>query len=161
MRLPVLRQNHTRDFTVIPNALLQDQRLNSRDRGLLVWMLSKPPDWEFSKLSIVNELILDGESSIKSGIKKLKAAGYLEIRQERVKGKMLRSVWTVSDTPQGCFSPTVSPQGCFPPVENDPYTKERIYKKKEAAPALEGGAQLPEGVFFDREAGEFRRRGNT
>lgn len=159
--MPVLRQNHTRDFTVIPNSLLQDQRLSCRDRGLLVWMLSKPPDWEFSKLSIVGELQLDGESSIKSGIKNLKAAGYLEIRQERKKGKVFRSVWTVSDMPQGCFNPTESPQGRYPPMENSPYTKERLYKKKEAVPALEGGAQHPEGVYFDNEAGEYRRKGSA
>ena len=124
-------------------------------------MLSKPPDWEFSKLSIVNELKLDGESSIKSGVKNLKAAGYLEIRQERVKGKVSRSVWTVSDTPQGCFNPTDSPQGRFPPGENSPNTKNRGTKRKEAAPALEGGAQLPEGIFFDHESGEYRRKGRT
>ena len=159
--MPVLRQNHTRDFTVIPNSLLQDQRLSCRDRGLLVWMLSKPPDWEFSKLSIVGELKLDGESSIKSGIKNLKAAGYLEIRQERIKGKVSRSIWTVSDTPQGCFSPADSPQGRYPPMENSPYTKERINKRNKAAPALEGGAQLPEGIYFDNESGEFRRKENA
>lgn len=159
--MPVLRQNHTRDFTVIPNSLLQDQRLSCRDRGLLVWMLSKPPDWEFSKLSIVGELQLDGESSIKSGIKNLKAAGYLEIRQERKKGKVFRSVWTVSDMPQGCFNPTESLQGRYPHMENSPYTKERLYKKKEAVPALEGGAQHPEGVYFDNEAGEYRRKGSA
>lgn len=159
--MPVLRQHHTRDFTVIPNALLQDQRLSCRDRGLLVWMLSKPPDWEFSKLSIVNELKLDGESSIKSGVKNLKAAGYLEIRQERVNGKVSRSVWTVSDTPQGCFNPTDSPQGCFPPLENSPYTKDKKRKRKKAAPALEGGAQLPEDIYFDPEQGEYRRKENA
>ena len=159
--MPVIRQKHTRDFTNLPNALLQDQRLSCRDRGLLVWMLSKPPDWEFSKLSIVDELKLDGESSIKSGIKNLKAAGYLEIRQERIKGKVSRSVWTVTDTPQGCFNPTGSPQGRYPPMENSPYTKERINKRNKAAPALEGGAQLPEDIFFDQESGEFRRKGSA
>lgn len=126
-----------------------------------MWMLSKPPDWEFSKLSIVNELKLDGESTIKSGVKNLKAAGYLEIRQERVKGKVSRSVWTVSDTPQGCFNPTDSPQGRFPPMENSPSRNNRLEKMSKAAPALDGGAQLPEGFFFDRESGEYRRKENA
>ena len=149
----------------MPNALLQDQRLSCRDRGLLVWMLSKPSDWVFSKNSLVAELQLDGESSIKSGVKNLKAAGYLEIRQERVKGRVSRSVWTVSDSPRGCFSPTV-PQGCFPPMEISPLTKERIYKlgnpekQGTAAPAFEGGGQpFPNGIFFDKEAGVWKRQG--
>lgn len=135
--------------------------MSCRDRGLLVWMLSKPQEWEFSKISIVKELVLDGESSIKSGIKNLKAAGYLEIRQERVKGKVSRSVWTVSDTPQGCFNPTDSPQGRFPPMENSPSRNNRVEKMSKAAPALDSGAQLPEGFFFDRESGEYRRKGSA
>ena len=93
--------------------------------------------------------------------RRIKAAGYLEIRQERIKGKVSRSVWTVTDTPQGCFDPTVSPQGRYPPMENSPYTKERINKRNKAAPALEGGAQLPEDIFFDHESGEFRRKGSA
>lgn len=163
--MPVLRQHHTQDFTTIPNSLLQDQRLSCRDRGLLVWMLSKPPNWNFSKASLVNELKLDGEGSIKSGIKNLKAAGYLTIRQERVKGKVSHSIWTVSDSPQGCFSPT-APQGCFLPVEISPLNKERIYKTRTpekqgtAAPAFEGGGQpSPNGIYFDREEGIWKRQG--
>lgn len=163
--MPVLRQRHTQNFTTIPNALLQDQRLSCRDRGLLVWMLSKPPSWEFSKISLVQELKLDGEGSIKAGIKSLKTAGYLEIRQERIKGKVSRSIWTVSDSPQGCFSPT-APQGCFLPVENSPLIKDRIYKTENpekqgtADPAFEGGDQpSPKGVYYDEEAGIWRRLG--
>ena len=83
--MPVLRQHHTRDFTVIPNDLLQDQRLSFRDIGLLAWMLSKPHDWKFTYEGMLAERVTDGKSAIQAGVKSLKKAGYLRIEKKRNK----------------------------------------------------------------------------
>ena len=148
--MPVLRQSHVRNFTTLPNELLQDQRLSCRDRGLLVWMLSKPPDWSFSKKSIEAELANDGESSIQAGMKRLQKAGYLRIeRRRQERGKLSASIWTVFDCPQLDF----------PQLDNAAYTKDRKNKREKAVPALEGGRQ-PE-IYFDSEAGEWKRRGTA
>lgn len=157
--MPVLRQQHTRNFTVFPNELLQDQRLSCRDRGLLVWMLSKPLDWSFSKKSIEAELANDGECSIQAGVKNLQKAGYLKIdRKRQERGKLSVAVWTVFDCPQlENQSVDNSPQLDFPQLDNAACTKERINKRKKAVPALEGGRQ-PE-IYFDPESGAYRRRG--
>lgn len=159
--MPVLRQSHVRNFTTLPNELLQDQRLSCRDRGLLVWMLSKPPDWSFSKKSIEAELAKDGESSIQAGMKNLQKAGYLKIdRKRQERGKLSASIWTVFDCPQlENQSMDNSPQLDFPQLDNAAYTKERIKKREKAASALEGGRQ-PE-IYFDQEAGEWKRRGTA
>ena len=170
--MPVIRQKHTRDFTNLPNALLQDQRLSCRDRGLLVWMLSKPPDWKFTKKSILEEISQDGDRSLQAGLKKLQDAGYLKItREPRKNGKLSESIWTVYDTPQlqnavmeqsqPGKQECETPQLRFPSVQNAVDYKERINKRNKAAPALEGGAQLPEDIFFDQESGEFRRKGSA
>jgi hypothetical protein len=101
MEMPVMRRILTKDYTTIPNALLQDQRLSCRDRGLLVWMLSKPQDWNFSKRGLQNELAFDGETAIRSAVKKLQETGYLKIERERTEqGKVTGAVWTVYDVPQ-------------------------------------------------------------
>ena len=162
--MPVLRQNHTRDFTVLPNALLQDQRLSCRDRGLLVWMLSKPPEWSFSKAAIVSELRQDGERSVQSGVKVLQKLGYLTITRERQKkGTISRSVWNVFDTPQmrnavvGGSTEECVPQLRYPSMENEATKKDK--GKKAAVPAGEGGTQLPSGVYFDAESGQWRKGG--
>lgn len=161
--MPVLRQHHTRDFTVLPNALLQDQRLSCRDRGLLVWMLSKPPEWSFTKAGIVAELCQDGERSVQSGVKVLQELGYLTITRERQKkGTISRSVWIVFDTPQmrnavvGGSTEERTPQLRYPAVENAAPNKDR-FKQKRAVPAVEGGPQLPNGVYFDAESGQWRK----
>ena len=99
--MPVLRQHHERDYTVVPNITIEDSRLSCRDLGLLVFMLHKPPDWKFTKQALLVELEQDGERSVQSGMKKLQELGYLEItRESRRKGKLARSIWTVRDTPQ-------------------------------------------------------------
>lgn len=155
--MPVMRQVHRENFTTLPNTLLQDQRLSCRDRGLLVWMLSKPPDWAFSKRSIVAELARDGESSVQAGVKNLQQAGYLRIdRMRSEKGKLDTVVWTVFDSPQ-LENRTMdsSPQRRFPALGNASNTKERGYKRK-SAPALEGGAQP--GCFFDKVTGTWKRK---
>ena len=50
--MPVLRQRHARNFTTLPNELLQDPRLTCGDLGLLVQMLSRPENWDFSTSSL-------------------------------------------------------------------------------------------------------------
>lgn len=147
--------------------------MSFRDVGLLVWMLSKPPDWKFTKKNILAEISQNGERSIQAAIKTLQDTGYLTItRGDRKKGKLAESIWTVYDTPQlqnavmeqlqSEKAECDSPQLRFPAVQNAVVlvNKEKT-KRAKAVPALEGGAQLPEGIYFDPESGEFRRRENT
>ena len=167
--MPVLRQHHTQDFTVVPNALLQDQRLSFRDIGLLVWMLSKPADWKFTKKTILAEIKQDGDRSVQAAVKKLQETGYLTItRGDRKKGKLAESIWTVYDEPQlqnaAMEQPQPrkpecgSPQLRFPSVQNAVDYKRYNNKKKNAAPAVEGGAQLSEEFYLDPETGQWRRK---
>lgn len=166
--MPVLRQHHERDYTIIPNPTIRDQRLSCRDLGLLVRMLQKPPEWKFTKQTLLAELEEDGERSVQSGMKRLQELGYLEItREHRQKGKIARSIWTVRDTPQlrnasvesGPDEQTAipSPQLRYPSTENAAGNK--IQKRETAVRAVEGGAQLPSGVYFDAESGQWRKGG--
>ena len=143
--MPVLRQRHARNFTTLPNELLQDQQLSCRDRGLLVWMLSKPPDWKFTHKAILQELPADGKTAILNCVKRLQEVGYLEISRSKKAGQFDKSIWTVSDTPH--------------PQNADVFLKKELTKKEKAVPALEGGRQ-PE-IYFDPEAGEWKRRGTA
>lgn len=184
--MPVLRQHHTRDFTVIPNSLLQDQRLSCRERGLLVWMLSKPQDWNFSHKALLSELPFDKKGAVQACINKLTEIGYLRIVQERTKGKLGKTLWYVYDVPYPNIRDTAreatqpkeiadgSPYPKYrdtdrkkPPYPGIPDSgKSTSYKikniqMKEAVPAMEGGAQLPEGIYYDPDSGEFRRKETT
>lgn len=84
--------------------------------------------------------------------------------QERTKGKLGKTLWYVYDVPNPKYRDTDNPKSPYPEIPDS--GKPTSYKiknkqKKEAAPALEGGAQLPEGIYFDHESGEFRRKGSA
>lgn len=158
--MPVLRQRHARNFTTLPNELLQDQQLSCRDRGLLVWMLSKPPDWKFTHKAILQELPADGKTAILNCVKRLQEVGYLEISRSKKAGQFDKSIWTVSDTPHPQNEDMDIPHPRFPHPQNaDVFLKKELTKKEKAVPALEGGRQ-PE-IYFDPEAGEWKRRGTA
>lgn len=158
--MPVLRQRHARNFTTLPNELLQDQQLSCRDRGLLVWMLSKPPDWKFTHAAILQELPADGKTAILNCVKRLQKIGYLEISRSKKAGQFDKSIWTVSDTPHPQNEDMDTPHPRFPHPQNaDVFLKKELTKKEKAVPALEGGRQ-PE-IYFDQEAGEWKRRGTA
>ena len=143
----------------MPNALLQDQRLSLRDVGLLVWMLSKPPDWKFTKKNILSEISQDGDRSLQAAVKNLRAAGYLTItRGNRKKGKLAESIWTVRDVPQlqnAAMEKTESqkqksgsPQLRSPSVQNAVDYKRNNDKIENAVPALMGGVQLGGEYYY-------------
>lgn len=134
-------------------------------------MLSKPHDWKFTYDGMLSERATDGKSAIQAGVKSLKKAGYLRIEKKRNNGRLAESIWYVYDTPCIDFQYMDNPpqpqnaavdSPCIekPYMENPPQQKKYITKEK-AAPALEGGAQLPEDIFFDHESGEFRRKGSA
>ena len=81
--MPVLRQRHARNFTTLPNELLQDPRLTCGDLGLLVQMLSRPENWGFST-SGLNALYRGrtGKESIAKSVKRLREAGLSDHRAE-------------------------------------------------------------------------------
>ena len=100
--MPVLRQRHARNFTTLPNELLQDPRLSCGDLGLLVQMLSRPENWDFSTSSLTALYAgRAGKESLARSVKRLKELGYLTIERKRTPGGKLGSaVWTVFDEPQ-------------------------------------------------------------
>ena len=164
----MVKKHHDRDFTTIPNAVIKDQRLSMRDLGLLLWMLSKPPEWRFTKKSILSEIGQDGDRAIQASVKKLQAAGYLTIISgDREKGRITGSVWTVYDVPQlrneateqtsGLTRVCSSPQLRSPAVVNAVDNKEINNKQVSAAPATPCGAPLA-GFYFDSDSGEWRRK---
>ena len=145
--MPVLRQRHARNFTTLPNELLQDPRLTCGDLGLLVQMLSRPENWGFST-SGLNALYRGrtGKESIAKSVKRLRELGYPTIEQNRTPGgKLGDAVWTVYDEPYPgkpeCGSPySGKPDSGFPP----PY---KIQKIENLQSPLQGGIGERTRVF--------------
>lgn len=65
-------------FTMVENALINNQTLSWSAKGVLIYLLSKPDGWKVYKADIVNHAT-NGISSVKSIIKELKCAGYITL----------------------------------------------------------------------------------
>lgn len=79
-------------FTVIPNEVLFDKRLDYRSRGVFATILSLPDGWSFSVDGLV-EIVCDsdrgeGKSAIGAALQYLETLGYLQrIRVQDKQGK--------------------------------------------------------------------------
>lgn len=159
--MPVLRQIHKNNFTTLPNTLLQDSRLSCSERGLLVWMLSKPAEWNFSHKALLMELPHDKKGSIQNCVNKLTETGYLRIVQERTNGRLGKTVWYVYDSPYPNIQDTEENKTPYPRIPDS--SKSTAYKRKnkekeKAVPGLEAGRQPLGNCYYDQEAGEWRRK---
>lgn len=94
-----LRKEHKENYTCISNDVFRSD-LSLKARGMLCTMLSLPDDWEFSENGL-QTVLKDGQTSIRSAIKELEAAGFLSRTRERDEnGRMGRCVWIVCDYPR-------------------------------------------------------------
>jgi hypothetical protein len=94
-----IKRKVERNFTVIPNEILRDERLSWKAVGLLVYLLHLPSDWELNLVHLSN-CRADRHASTRSGIGELEQFGYVIIERERDScGQFRRTVWTVTDCP--------------------------------------------------------------
>lgn len=88
----IVRSARTANFTVINNAIIDDSELDWRDLGLLVFLLSKPDNWEVSVDYLCKQKKL-GRDGIYASLNVLTKAGY--VSQERLASGRVK--WTIYD----------------------------------------------------------------
>lgn len=87
-----------RDFTVIPNRVLRDDAVSYRARGVLAYLLSQPPDWQVSASRLALECG-EGRDAIRTALRELMNAGYLELQREQVERGRWSTHYIVTATP--------------------------------------------------------------
>ena len=123
--MAIIRARNNKNYTVINNVGLRDDRLSWKARGLLSYMLSLPDDWIFRDLELTNHAP-DGKESTKKGLKELEQYGYLVKQQSRgERGKFATNDWLLyevplTDLPLTENPPTVNPLTDKPAAENPP-----------------------------------------
>ena len=94
------REKKDRDYTVINNTVLKDERLSWKAKGLFCYLLSLPEDWNICLNDLKNRA-KDGIDGLKSAIKELKEYGYLvQKRNKDEKGRFLKTVYIIMENPQ-------------------------------------------------------------
>lgn len=101
-------------FTTVNRELINDQRLSFRARGVLVWILDKPDDWQFDSESLA-EQAKEGRDAIRAALRELADAGYIRRTKKRgEKGHWLTET-VVFESPTGDGFPGVGQAGVGEP----------------------------------------------
>lgn len=95
----IVRGPRDHGFAIIPNAALEDARLSWRARGILAYLLSRPPAWQTSSERLA-AAAREGRDAVRSAMAELEAAGYLTRERARVEGGRFATVVVIRDHPQ-------------------------------------------------------------
>ena len=82
--MAVLKNKTQKNFTMISNNILRDNKLRMTDRGTLCTICSLPDGWNFSVAGL-SAIVPDGKSALSSSLKRLEEIGYL--RRKTIHGK--------------------------------------------------------------------------
>lgn len=120
-------------YVQIDHRILEDARLSWRAKGVLAYLLSKPPEWEVRSEDVINKST-DGRDAVRSAMAELKELGYAELINTR-DGRR----WVVREepSPEKPFMAMPSPEkprmALANMAETPPSNKEEIVSKKEGS----------------------------
>lgn len=142
MDTQIINHKHYRDFTIIPNDLLQCGAMTFAERGLLCYLLSLPVSWEI-RVSVVAEKNGETERTILRLIKGLIELGYCKRETRRVNGKLAGQRYIITDIPNDFTAP--------PKIEGaGEATMQNSRPTEIPAPQKNGGA-YKEPTLFNKE----------
>lgn len=89
----IVKHAHPRRWTAVDRRTINDEALSFRARGVLVWLLDKPEDWEWRSDTIA--LVgAEGRDAIRAAVRELEEHGYVERRRvQGESGRWLTETW--------------------------------------------------------------------
>lgn len=109
-------------YVVIDKAILCDEKLSWKARGLAAYLLSKPDDWSINERHLAT-CGPDGAAAVRSGLKELEQAGYLKRDRKRAEDGTFAWEATLYETPQPCRT---FPHMDYPRVDEPVSEKPRV-----------------------------------
>ncbi|MFJ9459124.1 hypothetical protein ACIRST_29060 [Kitasatospora sp. NPDC101447] len=104
----VHRTEHVRNFTVLPNAMLQYRQLSYTARGLLADLLSRPDGWREDGRHMA-DTSPQGRGAIRRALRELTDAGFYRVEKIRMPDGTIITETHVYDTPQLALPGTTRP----------------------------------------------------
>ncbi|WP_053647329.1 hypothetical protein [Streptomyces sp. XY431] len=143
-----------RNFTVLPNAVLQYRRLSYTARGLLADLLSRPDGWREDGRHMA-DTSPQGRGAIRKALKELTEAGFYRVEKIRMPDGTIRTETHVYDTPWSAPDATrPAPGGAGAGRAGSPPVKNR--HRKPSLPASPADDGRPEEREEASEAEEVR-----
>lgn len=97
-----------RDFTIISNTVIRDDAISYRARGLLVFLLSQPPDWNTSSARLAIDAG-EGRDAVRTALRELVNAGYLQLHKCQGSRGHWEAEWIVVSEPWAFPEPVDKP----------------------------------------------------
>ena len=145
----IKRGNPSVNYTKIPNSLAADRSLPFDSRGVLLYLLSKPPEWTVRMSDIEDQggIKKDKRQRI---IRELVKTGYLVAQSSRIDGKYTNVDYLVYDTPQ-----TVLPELDKPSLVNPPIVRNKNIIKKDNNKKKEGVFEKADMTVYEIDEDDF------
>ena len=101
----IIRVEHTKDFTTIRNTTLRDSSLSWKARGLLAYFLTHANEYQIRVDLLPKIAPKDGPTSVATGIKELKAGGYILFKKKmnNKSHQWVEGEWVVREEPDFDF----------------------------------------------------------
>lgn len=94
-----IQKNKENPYVMVNKHCLMDSKLSAKATGILVYLLSRPDNWQIYEVEICKHFT-DGRASIRSGVKELITAGYIHRVQTRGEnGKFKNYIYSVYEQP--------------------------------------------------------------
>jgi len=98
--MAVFRIERTRDYTVMSNHHLRNEKLSLKAKGLLSMMLSLPDDWNYTTRGLA-KICKEGVDAIGGALRELENAGYIVRHQLRDRqGRISDTEYVIYEQPQ-------------------------------------------------------------
>ena len=94
----IKKEEHKNNYTCISNEILQRKDLSMQAKGLLVYLLSLPEDWEIHK-SEVWKHFSNGRDAVYRAFEELERKGYIQGKKYRDKLGRFQHQYTVYEEP--------------------------------------------------------------
>lgn len=98
-----IKTKKEKNYTVLDNTFIKDERLSWKAKGLMTYLLSLPDDWTIH-LSEIEKHATDGKSALRSAINELKELGYLKAEQKRENNRFAEMVYIIIENPDSLLT---------------------------------------------------------
>ena len=129
--MAVFRIERTRDYTVMSNHHLRNEKLSLKAKGLLSMMLSLPDDWNYTTRGLA-KICKEGVDAIGGALRELETAGYIVRHQLRDRqGRISDTEYVIYEQPQPRQPELPKPDTASPDTENPDMEKPDTEKPAE------------------------------
>ena len=116
--MAVFRIERTRDYTVMSNHHLRNEKLSLKAKGLLSMMLSLPDDWNYTTRGLA-KICKEGVDAIGGALRELESAGYIVRHQLRDRqGRISDTEYVIYEQPQPQQPETSGPDTAVPDTDS-------------------------------------------